>query len=68
MITLHYETHDTGWQPAETWDSLPPLTQIDMTTHSESLDSVLEDIERFLRAVYGWIPADAHLVLEEPTE
>lgn len=39
-------------------------TTITLTTPTDFLPEVLADIERFLRAVYGWIPTEEHLVFE----
>lgn len=43
-------------------------TTMVLTTYYDSLPNVLEDIERFLRAVYGWIPANEHLEFMEDPE
>lgn len=57
MIKLHYET-----EPIERFkfDGTPAL-EYDAVIRGDSLDSVLDGVEGFLRAVYGWIPVDEHL-------
>lgn len=70
MITLHYEVPKEEWPLPTLATHYPPPPIIDMTIQADSLDEVVENIERFLRAVYGWIPTDEHLefVKEESTD
>lgn len=55
MIKLHYEE-----QPVTVFETAPYI-EFDAVLRGESLDVALDGIERFLRAVYGWIPVDEHL-------
>ena len=46
-----------------------PSFSLAMSTDASDLQGTMYDIERMLRGIYGWIPADEHLeFVEEPSD